>query len=269
MTPEQTSFLSIRQNKFILLLIISTACIILTIGLDLLDSKIQDSSFYLSESFMFSSFWWLFIPLLYAQFSNALSPQTKVKVTLWVLLPIAIHLFAYPALIWLISGLFYSHTFEYLQTFQYGLTAYLFILCAVYSIPFLLYTSFKTELSGKLNSRMALANFIVIDGNKRTSINTKDILFLASNPPYINIPHTAKMYIHKETLKSVSEKLDHSLFVRVHKSTILNISKVHSYKSRLNGDYDLLLSDGTEIRLSRNFASQFKLQFQETHRDAP
>ncbi|WP_373495805.1 LytTR family DNA-binding domain-containing protein [Aquiflexum sp.] len=99
------------------------------------------------------------------------------------------------------------------------------------------------------------------------SIYTNEILFISSNPPYINIHLTAKKYIHKETLKSVSGKLDHEIFVRIHKSTIVNINKVYSYRSRLNGDYDLTLADGTELRLSRNYSSVFKEKFKAIHQD--
>jgi DNA-binding LytR/AlgR family response regulator len=108
-----------------------------------------------------------------------------------------------------------------------------------------------------------------MDGNKRTYISTRDISVISSNPPYINIHHPAKKYMHKGTLKSVSEKLDNAIFVRVHKSTIVNITKVQSYRSRLNGDYDLLMHDGTELRLSRNYASKFKSQFARPHQDTP
>lgn len=273
---EILAFNSLQQKRFMFLLTILTACSVLTMGLDLFESKFHNYSFYFFESFLFSSFWWLFIPLLYAQFFLANDPKTKASILLKVLLPTIIHLFAYPLLVWFISDLLYYHTFSYNQTFTYGLTEYAFLLCAVYTVPFLLYTSFKSTLSSKLNNSSIIdstapncfvTSFIVLDGNKRTNINTKDIIFIASNPPYINIHHTTKKYIHKETLKSISEKIDTNIFVRVHKSTIVNITKVASYRSRLNGDYDLLMNDGMEIRLSRNFASNFRSLFSNIHQD--
>lgn len=273
-----TRFNSLQQKKIIFLLTILILCIFLTIGLDLLEAKFQNSSFYFSESFLFSSFWWLFVPLLYVQFYVGNEPKTKTSLMLRIFLPTAIHLFAYPLLVWIISGLFYYHRFAYLQTLQYALTQYVFILCAVYTIPFILYKTFKSKTSGKSVSSGEIGSeklnsfattLAVADGSKRLNIITKDIIFISSNPPYLDIHHKTKKYIHKETLKSISEKLDHEIFVRVHKSTIVNIKFVQSYKSRLNGDYDLLMIDGTEIRLSRNFAANFKLKFAKTHQDTP
>jgi hypothetical protein len=46
-------------------------CIFGTLGLDWLTARLNQSSFYISESFMFSSFWWLFVPGLLLQFRLA------------------------------------------------------------------------------------------------------------------------------------------------------------------------------------------------------
>ncbi|MGH9949634.1 MAG: LytR/AlgR family response regulator transcription factor, partial [Pyrinomonadaceae bacterium] len=76
-----------------------------------------------------------------------------------------------------------------------------------------------------------------------------------------------KRYLHNETLKSILETLDNETFVRIHKSLIVNISNVRSYKSRLNGDYDLTVADGTSLRLSRTYAATFKEKFRRGHQD--
>jgi len=258
-----------------LLSAILTTCFALGIILDVIESRVQHSSFYLSESVLFSFAWWLFLPLLFGQFVLADLSKTKKSYTLFILIPFVIHLLAYPAVVWMISKLFFNHTFSYWQTFNYGLSEYVFILLIAYSVPFILYSSFKRKLHLKqeysdIKEHSKQNNFIttlvVSDFNKRTNINTKDILFVSANPPYINIHHKTKLYLHNETLKAILLKLDQRLFVRVHKSTIVNVKMVQSYKSRLNGDYDLTIIDGTELRLSRIYAPLFKQKFETTHR---
>ena len=266
---------SSQHRLFVLLSIILASCLVLRIILDVVESRFQHSSFYLSESFLFSSAWWLFLPLLYGQFILADLLKSKTSYILFILIPFATHLFAYPALVWIISKLFYYHTFSYWQTLSYGLTKYVFIMLTAYSVPLILYSSFKSKLHLEQNNSDIpeqskkndfVTTFVVADGTKRTSIDTKDVLFITANPPYINIHHKTKPYLHNGTLKSVLSTLDQALFVRVHKSTIVNITLVQSYKSRLNGDYDLTIADGTELRLSRNYASIFKKKFETTHR---
>jgi hypothetical protein len=260
----------------VLLPIILAVCLALTIFLDIVESRVQHSAFYFSESFLFGSFWWLFLPLLYGQFAIATLHKRRISFALFILIPFVTHLFGYPAMVWLISKIIYSNTFSYWQTFNYELTEYFFILLISYSVPFILHGSFKSKLHAKQDDsstketsrpRNFVTTLVVSDGNKRTAIITKDILFVTANPPYINIRHKTKVYLHHETLKSILSKLDPVLFVRVHKSTIVNIAMVQSFKSRLNGDYDLTMVDRTELRLSRNYASLFKQRFDAIHQD--
>lgn len=200
-----------RHRIFVLLLVILMTCIVLTILLDLLESGFQNSSFYLSEAVLFSSFWWLFLPLLFGQFAFANVHKPKTSYILLVLIPITIHLLAYPALVWLISKLLYYHTFSYWQTFNYELTKYSFILLIAYTVSLVLYTLFRIKFSNKQitatssNQNNFVTTFVVADGNKRTNIDTKDILFFSAYPPYINIHHKTKRYLHNETLKSAFE----------------------------------------------------------------
>ncbi|MBK7426438.1 MAG: LytTR family transcriptional regulator DNA-binding domain-containing protein [Saprospiraceae bacterium] len=52
--------------------------------------------------------------------------------------------------------------------------------------------------------------------------------------------------------------MDITQFVRIHKSSIINIEKVKSYTSRLNGDFDVLMENGIKLRLSRNYVKLFR-----------
>lgn len=266
----------LQRQTFILLISILTTCVVLTMLLDKVEAIFQRSSFYLSESFLFSSFWWLFLPLISAQVFFAKSYKTRSLLVLPALLLTTVHLFAYPAMVWLISKLFYHHTFSYWQTFNYGLTEYTFILLTAYSGSLILYASFdKTPhinqnnygITGLPKVNDFITTFTVADGNRRTTIDVKDIRFFKANPPYINIHHKTKRYLHHETLKSISSKLDDTVFIRVHKSVIVNIMEVQSYKSRMNGDYDLTMTDGTEVRLSRNYARTFRQHFERRNQD--
>lgn len=92
-----------------------------------------------------------------------------------------------------------------------------------------------------------------------------DIYQITAETPYISIQLNDKKYLHTETLKSMSTQLDNKVFVRVHKSSIINLDKVVSLKSRLNGDYDITLKNGAEIRLSRNYVADFKSKLKLTH----
>jgi DNA-binding LytR/AlgR family response regulator len=195
---------------------------------------------------------------------------SKGAFILFILLPTAIHLLAYPALVWIISKLFFDHTFTYWQNFQYGLTEYALTILAIYSIALLLFrSSVKTNTLRTVNSaslpltplRSTITQIVVAEGHQRLSISTSEVSYIIANSPYVTIHHHAKSYLHSDTLKSMLPKLDQQRFIRIHKSVIVNISMVQSYRSRLNGDYDVTMLGGTVLRLSRIYASQFKEKF--------
>lgn len=54
-------------------------------------------------------------------------------------------------------------------------------------------------------------------------------------------------------------------FIRIHKSNLVNIDFVESFVSRFNGDYDLTLSNNVTLRISRNYAADFKKAFKQSH----
>lgn len=269
------NYLVFQQRTYLFLLVVM-GFVALTISVDLLESKFNQSSFYIFESTLFSSFWLLFIPLLYGQM-RVMNKRPSIKMLAWIVpVSIVIHLFAYPALISLISGLFYYHTYSYRQTLIYELTEYTFVLLIGYSIIPLAFIFFKDKFQRSrefseipTKSEEKNTSFLVTDNNRRIRIQVSDILFLTANSPYINIHHKAKSYLYNETLKSVMTRLNDRLFVRVHKSAIVNILYVESYRSRLNGDYDLTMKNGATVRLSRNYAAAFKEKFETCHQDTP
>jgi hypothetical protein len=264
-----------RKVAFALSLLV-LGFVVLTLTQDFLRSDLRNSAFYFSESFMFSSFWWLFAPLLFTQYF-AVKYKNKKQLAFQVaviILPIFLHLFAFPFLVWVLSTVFYYHTYSFQQTFRYTLSEHLYFLVLFYSIPVLTFLFFlkKTKLaetiSETLNERIRnqfICTIVVTGGNKKCIIAVSEILYFSANPPYINIHCEGKKYLHNETLKSISNKLNAEQFVRVHKSTIVNIKMVASYTTRLNGDYDLTMKNNVQLRVSRNFATDFRNLFNKTH----
>ena len=264
-----------RKAAFVLTLLV-LAFVALTLIQDFLRSVLKNSAFYFYESFMFSSFWWLFAPLLFIQYL-AVTHSNKKRLGFQVaviILPISLHLFTFPLLVWMLSSILYYHTYSLQQTFSYTLSEHVYPLVFIYTIPVLTFLFFSkkaklaTPVTEKQNDPILnrlISTVLVSEGNKKHSIPVSEILYFSANPPYINLHLEGKKYLHNETLKSISIKLNPEQFVRVHKSTIVNIEMVASYTTRLNGDYDLTMKNNVQLRVSRNFATHFKNLYNKTH----
>ena len=271
-----TKFGITDKKTFFVLTLLVLATVTLTLTQDFLRSDLKNSAFYFSESVMFSSFWWLFAPLLFTQYF-VVKHKNKKRLEFHVaiiILPIFIQLFAFPFLVWVLSSVFYYHTYSFQQTFRYTLSEHLYLLVLIYSIPVSTFQFFskKSKLAAPVSEtqnertlNQFISTIVVSDGNKKLSIIVSEILYFSANPPYINLHLEGKKYLHNETLKSISIKLNSEQFVRVHKSTITNIKMVASYTTRLNGDYDLTMKNNVQLRVSRNFATDFKNLFNKTH----
>ncbi len=257
----------VRKRKALFIAGAVFLLVAVTMALDKLEAVFNGSGFYLSESFLFSSVWWLAAPLLAGQFYLLKRSAGIFSCLAVAILPVVLHLLAYPALVWLVSELFYHHTFGYRQTFNYGLTAHLVHLAILYVVPVAFCLAFKAIAAGKqqdggdTEATVPVARSLVVsEAGRRLVLDTADIIYISANYPYVNLHHKERRYLYSASLKSVAERLDADRFVRVHKSTIVNMAYLASYKSRSNGDYDLVMKDGSELRVSRSYASAFRMK---------
>jgi len=51
----------------------------------------------------------------------------------------------------------------------------------------------------------------------------------------------------------LEEQLDPARFARIHRSTMINLNRIRELQPYFHGDYKVLLEDGTELTLSRNY----------------
>lgn len=251
------------------LLAIFISIIGLTIFQDFLESNRSVYSFYFSESILFKTIWILFIPLL-ALLSRILKNKnldSLGKTTFFIATSVIIHLVLLPLIFLFFSVVFYNDRYDIYKILTYTLANDLYKLVIIYSV-FVFghrYLSYKLTDIVSLNKKSYVRKIIICNGKNNTVVEVNDIYQITAETPYISIQLEGKKYLHTETLKSISTQLDNKTFVRVHKSTIINLDKIVSVKSRLNGDYDIFLKNGVIVRLSRTYASNFKNNFKNVY----
>jgi two-component system LytT family response regulator len=60
-------------------------------------------------------------------------------------------------------------------------------------------------------------------------------------------------YTVRMTMNALARSLDSRAFVRIHRSTIVNIDFVRELRGLAHGDYAVILRDGTELTLTRSY----------------
>jgi two-component system LytT family response regulator len=61
----------------------------------------------------------------------------------------------------------------------------------------------------------------------------------------------------RETMNGIEAKLDPDKFLRIHRSTVVNIDRIKELHPLFSGDYAVILRNGTELALSRNYRERF------------
>ena len=67
-------------------------------------------------------------------------------------------------------------------------------------------------------------------------------------------------YLIRETMKTLEDELDAARFVRIHRSTIVNLEKVKELQRFFHGDYVVLLYNGATLKLSRGYRGRLAAQ---------
>jgi len=92
----------------------------------------------------------------------------------------------------------------------------------------------------------------VKDGYSNLLIPLDEIIYLESDGNYINIITNNKKVLIRQSLDSIFSELDSSIFYKIHRSYIINITKVLKYSKK-----EVILKDIT-LPVSRNIADEFE-----------
>jgi two-component system, LytTR family, response regulator len=66
--------------------------------------------------------------------------------------------------------------------------------------------------------------------------------------------HTGKKsYLLRRSMTELEQDLDDASFCRIHRSAIVNLDRVRELRFGRDGEYEVLLADGTTLRLSRRY----------------
>ncbi|RYU96635.1 LytR/AlgR family response regulator transcription factor [Emticicia agri] len=93
----------------------------------------------------------------------------------------------------------------------------------------------------------------VKDGGRIQLLKTADLMYIEAEGNYISLQTEKSKHLLYETLSSFEQKLNPKTFVRIHRSTIVNINFIKEIQSHFNGDYSVLLKNTKVLRMSRNY----------------
>ena len=87
-------------------------------------------------------------------------------------------------------------------------------------------------------------------------LKLEDVDWLQAAGNYVEVHARAKTFLIRSTISNLEARIDARNFVRIHRSTIVNVDRIAEIRSDAHGDYNVTLRDGTSVRMTRNFSER-------------
>jgi two-component system LytT family response regulator len=97
---------------------------------------------------------------------------------------------------------------------------------------------------------------VVRTNGKVVFLRADEISWVEAAGNYVNLHAGSEAYVLRESMKNMETRLDPELFVRIHRSAIVNVNRIRELQPWFHGEYVVILHDGTRLMASRVFSDR-------------
>jgi two-component system, LytTR family, response regulator len=108
------------------------------------------------------------------------------------------------------------------------------------------------QIVARPNNRF-IDRILVKSANRSVFVKLSDIEYMEAAGNYIRLHVGNERHLVRETMTSLEEKVDPAHFVRIHRSTIVNLDRVKEFQPWFSGDYVVIMQSGARVKLSRGY----------------
>jgi two-component system LytT family response regulator len=89
-------------------------------------------------------------------------------------------------------------------------------------------------------------------------VKLSEIDWIEAADYYASLHVGSKTHLLRRSIVELEQELDPAVFCRIHRSTIVNLSRIRGLKVGEDGEYDVVLESGTRLRLSRRHRKELQ-----------
>jgi two-component system LytT family response regulator len=89
-------------------------------------------------------------------------------------------------------------------------------------------------------------------------VPVNSIDWIGAEGNYVCLHVGGATHLMRETMTGVEGQLDPARFVRIHRSTIVNLDRIVEMKPACRGEYELVLQNGDALKLSRTYRAELE-----------
>ncbi len=102
-----------------------------------------------------------------------------------------------------------------------------------------------------------LERLIVKTNGRIIFLRIEEIDWMEAAGNYVKLHVGNETHLIRETMNGLEQQLNPLKFIRIHRSTIINIEKIKELEPYFNGEYKVILSNNIQLILSRNYRENF------------
>ncbi|MGH9345873.1 MAG: LytR/AlgR family response regulator transcription factor [Vicinamibacterales bacterium] len=105
-----------------------------------------------------------------------------------------------------------------------------------------------------------LDRLVVKSGGRVFFLRTDEIDWIEAAGNYVRLHLGEESHLFRETMNGMEGRLDARRFVRIHRSRIVNTEQIKELQPWFNGEYVVILRNGTRLTLSRGYREKLQEQ---------
>jgi two-component system LytT family response regulator len=118
--------------------------------------------------------------------------------------------------------------------------------------------NFKTEQPRHLERLMIKSSGRVF------FLRAEELDWIEAEGNYLRVHVGRESHLVRETMNRLASKLDPDKFLRIHRSTLVNIERIKELQPLFSGDYVVILRDGKQLTLSRSYRDKLLELFEKS-----
>ncbi len=103
-----------------------------------------------------------------------------------------------------------------------------------------------------------LDRLVVKSGGRVFFLRTDQLDWIEAAGNYVRLHLAEDSHLFRETMNNMEARLDTRRFVRIHRSRIVNTDRIKELQPWFNGEYVVVLQNGTRLTLSRGYREKLQ-----------
>lgn len=116
----------------------------------------------------------------------------------------------------------------------------------------------KERLAVARNAPQTRRSFVIKAAGQVSFVAASEIDWVEAADYYASLHVGEKTYLLRRSMAELEQELDGGAFCRIHRSAIVKLARVRRLELNESGEYDVVLTNGTRLRLSRRYRKELQ-----------